>query len=554
MAGNVSEQVAAPGNISDGDGPDIDLRKFFHLSLDFLCIAGTDGYFKKVNAVFSETLGFDTEELLTAPFVELVHPEDRDRTTNEVQNLAAGGVTVSFENRYRCKNGSYRRLSWMARADPAKGLIYAAGRDVTAAHAAAAKSAANERWLSALVEAAHDGLIIIDGRGVMQGFNSAAQRVFGYSPVEVIGSNVSMLMPEPDRSQHDGYLAHYRETGEKRVIGIGREVVGRRKDGSLFPLDLAVTELGDGAEQRFLGMVRDISKRQEREAERARLLAQDAHQRGVLLTAAGLLHDLGNVLTGVATLSVDARDHLRRSQDADQFAQLAAFLRQHGSELASALGVERGAAMQHLVETMADVLPMQRKSVLDKVEKMLGYVGHAQELLNAFRTYTGAQAGPGREALHLGAILEDARMLQNDAAAKRKGVISIQTEGKLPALRVERSKLMQVLLNVIKNALEACDDTQPPTVPAIAINAGIAPDGGIEIVIQDNGPGFDPDQAEKLFANDFSSKNRGSGLGLGMARRVIESLDGRFELSSQGRGRGARARIYFPREFVSHES
>lgn len=108
-----------------------DLARFFNYALDMLCIAGIDGYFKLVNPAFERVLGYTTAELLKIPFVELIHPEDRTDTVAEVSKLADGLETIWFQNRYRCKNGSYRRLEWTSYPEPATGLLYAVARDVT---------------------------------------------------------------------------------------------------------------------------------------------------------------------------------------------------------------------------------------------------------------------------------------------------------------------------------------------------------------------------------------------------------------------------------------
>src|SRR5260221_207400 len=113
--------------------------------------------------------------------------------------------------------------------------------------------------LQAIVNTAVDGILTIDARGIIQSFNPAAIRIFGYDSEEVIGRNVSMLMPPSYASEHDGYLAHHQQTGEKKIIGVGREVMGQRKDGTVFPLDLAVSSsVQQGQEQLFVGIVRDI--------------------------------------------------------------------------------------------------------------------------------------------------------------------------------------------------------------------------------------------------------------------------------------------------------
>src|SRR4051812_11498330 len=137
----------------------------------------------------------------------------------------------------------------------------------------------SEQRLRAVFETAVDGIVTIDDRGTVTSFNPAATRMFGYSPEEVIGRNVNLLMPEPYSGEHDRFLANYIRTGERRIIGIGREVTGRRKDGSIFPIDLAVSETNLGDRRIFTGIVRDLSER--KRLERQVLNAATAEQRRI---------------------------------------------------------------------------------------------------------------------------------------------------------------------------------------------------------------------------------------------------------------------------------
>ena len=117
--------------------------------------------------------------------------------------------------------------------------------------------------LQAVLDSAVDGIITIDEKGTIEGFSRAATRIFGYAPEEVVGENVKLLMPEPHRSEHDGHIARYRNTGQARIIGVGREVEGRRRNGETFPADLAISEVRLAGRRVFMGFIRDISERKE---------------------------------------------------------------------------------------------------------------------------------------------------------------------------------------------------------------------------------------------------------------------------------------------------
>ncbi len=182
--------------------------------------------------------------------------------------------------------------------------------------------------LRGVVETAVDGIITIDDRGVVETFNPAAERIFGYAADEVIGRNVSMLMPEPYHSEHDGYIEHYHKTGERRIIGIGREVRGRRKDGTEFPMDLAVSATDVGRRGIFTGLVRDITER--KRLEREILDISDHEQRRI---GSDLHDDLCQRLAGVR-FSCDA---LRNSLGKIPAAQVAKRIERIGTSVSEAI-------------------------------------------------------------------------------------------------------------------------------------------------------------------------------------------------------------------------
>jgi two-component system, LuxR family, sensor kinase FixL len=196
-------------------------------------------------------------------------------------------------------------------------LVRQATRDI---ERAAEDARAEEERTRSIVDSTVDGIITIDEHGVMQSFNPAAERIFGYAAADVLGRNVSMLMPEPDRDRHDQYIEHYLRTGRAKIIGIGREVVGQRSDGTVFPIDLAVSEFSHNGRRMFTGIVRDISERVD--LQREVLDASSLEQRRIGQD----LHDgLGQDLTGIAMLTNVVHTSLRRRDDseADKVAEIA---------------------------------------------------------------------------------------------------------------------------------------------------------------------------------------------------------------------------------------
>ena len=238
-----------------------ELAGFFNLSLDMLCITGMDGSFKRVNAGFEKTLGYPKEELLSEHYLNLVHPEDIEYTRSVLERLAAGVPETHFENRFICQDGSSKWLAWTATPDVDNGVMYAGARDVTEHKRAEEALLHSETRLRAILDNVVDGIITIDQVGCVQSFSGAAETIFGYSADEVIGQNVTTLMTVPERGDHDSYLSDYARTGEAKIIGIGRQTEGRRKNGEVFPMDLAVSEMRLGDQMLFVGSVRDITEK-----------------------------------------------------------------------------------------------------------------------------------------------------------------------------------------------------------------------------------------------------------------------------------------------------
>jgi PAS domain S-box-containing protein len=204
-------------------------------------------------------------------WMSALHPDDRARCETAIQQAWRKEKPYDIEFRIRWPNGTVHTIKadgqvlWDKDGTPLRmtGVNY----DITAHKQAEAELQEQEMRLRAIVDHAVDGIITIDDHGTIESFNSAAERLFGYAAAEVIGQNVKLLMPEPDRSKHDGHIANYQRTGVAKIIGIGREVVGCRKDGSVFPMELGVNEMRLGDQRHYTGILRDITERKEAEAQ-----------------------------------------------------------------------------------------------------------------------------------------------------------------------------------------------------------------------------------------------------------------------------------------------
>lgn len=356
----------------------------------------------------------------------------------------------------------------------------------------------------ALLEAAVDGIVVIDDRGIVAAFSRAAEEMFGYRADEVIGHNVSMLMPEPYHHEHDGYLERYQRTGEARIIGIGREVSARRKDGSVFPIYLAVGEIR-GERPRFVGIIRDITERtRQRQAEievrqhRERL----AHVGRISLMgemAAGLAHELNQPLGAITNYAQAARRMLESGQGTD--------------EVDEALG---RISMQAL--RAGDVIRRLRAMIRkrDSEPSIVDVNGIVQDTL--------------------GLVEADAR-----ANAVRLRVELIPDP---PPVRCDVVQIQQVLLNLVRNAIDAMRDDEGQR-RTIVIRTDAGDDGMVGIEVADTGPGLEPEHEFRLFTPFHTTKPDGLGLGLSISRSLVESHGGELQYRPNA-PRGAVFRFTLP--------
>jgi two-component system cell cycle sensor histidine kinase/response regulator CckA len=247
-------------------------RTVFEDASDAIAITDAKLQILEVNSRMCEALGYSRDELLRMRIPDFVHPDDLDRQPLEFEHVLREGRTVINERRFLRKDGAPMRAEVSVRR-LRDGRLIAIGRDITERKRAEEALRESEVITRTVVETAVDGIVMIDEAGVIRSFNPAAEALFGYTAAEALGRNVSMLMPSPYREEHDGYVRRYLETGERRIIGIGREAVGMRKDGSMFPIDLAVSEMLLSGRRMFTGVIRDISLRKQSEE-----AAREAHE------------------------------------------------------------------------------------------------------------------------------------------------------------------------------------------------------------------------------------------------------------------------------------
>jgi diguanylate cyclase (GGDEF)-like protein/PAS domain S-box-containing protein len=239
------------------------IARFFSLSLDLLCIASTDGYFKQVNPAWKAVLGYEPDELVGQPFMSLIHPDDREATAAEVVRLMGGAVSVAFENRYRCKDGSYRWLHWKVAPLPDQGLMYAVARDNTDRKRIEAK-------FESLLEAAPDAMLGVDQGGVIRFVNRQSELLFGYARDALVGAAIETLVPESSRKAHPGHRGRYFADPEPRAMGVDLGLSGRRRDGTEFPVDVSLSSVETEDGRLVIAALRDMTGREKAEGDRRR--------------------------------------------------------------------------------------------------------------------------------------------------------------------------------------------------------------------------------------------------------------------------------------------
>lgn len=343
----------------------------------------------------------------------------------------------------------------------------------------------NETHLRSILATVPDAMVVIDAKGIILSFSSAAERMFGYSEHELLGENVSVLMPSPDREKHDGYIRRYHRTGERRIIGIGRVTTARRRDGSTFPIELSIGEAASLQGPIFTGFIRDLTETQQTERRLQDLQTELAHMSRVSAMgtlASALAHELNQPLTAVVNYMEGARDLLKDPSP-------------HTAELVS--------------------------EALDEAAAQAIRAGHIVRRLRDF--IARGDTEKRIESLHK--LVVEANALALVGAGERGIEVQVTLAPNADRVLVDRIQVQQVLLNLIRNAIEAMENSP---IRRLAITARRVEDDCIEVQVEDSGPGLDPKVAEHLFEPFFSTKDTGMGLGLSICRTIIEGQGGRI--------------------------
>ncbi len=320
---------AAVQDITAGKRVEGEMRRIASIienSQDAIIDINLDGVIVNWNRSAERIYGYSAQEVKGRTISMLVPANQMNEITRILARVRRDGSMPRTETQRIRKDGTTISVALTAGPvyDAADQLVGASliSRDISELKRAESALQESARKTEAILDTMVDGVITIDERGIVDSFNAAAERLFGYVPSEVIGQNVKMLMPEPYHGEHDQYLLNYLRTGRAKIIGIGREVVGKRKNGSIFPMDLAVSEVFLGPRRLFTGIVRDLTER--KRLERQILEISDREQQRIGQD----LHDgLGQQLAGIGFLSKSLEQRLTKksapeSGDAREIADL----------------------------------------------------------------------------------------------------------------------------------------------------------------------------------------------------------------------------------------
>jgi len=439
-----------------------------------ILVLDAEGRIVHFNRYFEELSGYRLEEVQGKDWFTIFVPEaDRPRRRERFLDLCNKDQRQET-NSILMRDGQHRTIAWsvkvLKKLPPDAVQLLATGQDITERERAQAS-------LHSLVETTQDAVITIDRQGYIELFNPAAERIFGYSREEISGQKVQLLMPEPYASEHQGYIDHYEQTGEKRAIGRIRTVAAQRKNGQVFPIELSVTEIRSGNEVRYGAFLRDISEKvrlQEQLVERERLAA-------IGTTAATFAHEVGNPLNSLY--------------------------------IAAQLLERRLGKQYHTLD----------ETILTPLHNLTSEIQHLLVLLDDFRSLARRQQ-LRLKPVSLSLLISDLCQVEAAYHAAHDIKVSYQLPPDLPMIEADAEKIKQVLLNLCKNAVEAMPQGGNLTIRVHNT------DKRVRMEISDTGTGIPV--GLDIFEPFITTKTQGTGLGLTIARQIIAAHRGTINFTS----------------------
>ncbi len=479
--------------MTDPFKPDLEAERILAAiveSSDDAIIAKTlDGVILAWNAGAQRMYGYSSKEMIGRNIAAIIPLDRPDELKDITRRIVAGERVQHFETVRIAKGG--RRVEVSLTVSPIKnasGAVVGAStiaRDITLKNINIQQLKDSEERLRSVVEAAVDGIVVIDATGAIEAFNPGAERLFGYTAAEVSGKNVSMLMPEPYHSEHDGYMHHYLETGEQKIIGVGREVTAQRRDGTTFPVHLSVGEMSLGGKRKFTGILHDLTSR------------------------------------------VAMEERLREQAALVRLGEMAAVI---AHEVKNPLAAVRGA-----IQVIGKRLPPGSREVV-VVTDIIARIDTLNNLVRDLLLFARPPQPHPIAIDVLGVLGMTVDLLRADDGHDN---VVVTIEGEAPHIFADAELLKIVFLNLLINSAQAMKGQGE-----IAIR--VTADGPDAVVVfTDTGPGIPPEVRGRLFTPFVTTKARGTGLGLSTVKRLIEAHHGSIRVESPETG-GARITVRLP--------
>ena len=464
------------------------------LSVDLIVVAASDAYLEGLDMVGHEVVGQDIRKLLEGS------PALGALQASLDSAIRLGTKHWMGQGAFRFHGGDKRaeRLldvvnSPVLDADGSVSWIIHHVREIadtesfreTARLAYEAALQAAEARLRSILQTVPDAMIIIDERGRIESLSTTAEKLFGYTMAEAAGKNVKILMPEPHQSQHDDYLKRYLQTGERHIIGIGRVVVGQRKDGTTFPMHLTIGELRSADKHYFTGFIRDLTDQQLTESRMRELQSEVTHMSR--FTALGemastLAHEINQPLTAINNYLRGCRRLVQQLESTDTV-------------------------------TLQDALAKASEQTL-----------RAGQIIRRLREFV-ARGDTEKRVEHLPKLIEDASTLALVGARENAITVDFRLDPLADVVVVDRIQVQQVLVNLIRNALEILMDSGGDR--DLSIETQRLGDM-VQVSVADSGAGLAPEVRKHLFQPFVTTKQKGMGLGLSICRTIIEAHGGKI--------------------------
>ena len=347
--------------------------------------------------------------------------------------------------------------------------------------------------MRAILATVPDAMVVIDEQGLITSFSTAAENLFGYRENEIVGKNVSMLMPSPHREVHDAYISRYIRTGEKRIIGTGRIVEGLRRDGSLFPMELGIGQAEAEGHRAFTGFVKDLTERFAAETHVQELQAELVHASRLSAMgslASALAHELNQPLTAVSNYMSAGRDMLN------------------------------------------DMTESTRPIIYEALDEAAKEAVRAGQIVRRLRDFV-SKGEVEREVVSVAKLIGDSTTL-GLVGAREKGITwSINVDDDIGDVMADRIQIQQVLVNLLRNAIEAMEMTSQKQ---LIIDVHAVSNNQVKIVVNDTGCGLDAEIEANLFKPFVSTKAKGMGLGLSICRTIIDAHGGQLQAEPNAGG------------------